>query len=229
MTTGVYVIAGGGVIVSGGSTLTGAGVMIYNAGSNYNGGSGSSFGSVNLSSGSFSLTPMTSGTDAGIAIFQSRDNTQSIIISGAVMANLGGGAVYAPAAVMNISGSGQVGTSGSSVSPLIVNELVVSGAAGAFELAQGTSATYAASTSNWITDPVLTVAAEDDTGADLDTTKIADLGIAMDQLNQALARFGVDLSWAPAGTTADVTVHFATTTPEGGAAEWRARLHHVRE
>jgi Bacterial Ig-like domain (group 3)/Right handed beta helix region len=219
MTTGVYVIAGGGLIVSGGSSLTGSGVMIYNAGSNYNGGSGSSFGSVNLSSGSFSLTPMTSGIYAGIAIFQSSDNTQPIIISGAVLANLGGGVVFAPSAVMNISGSGQVGMPGTSVSPLIVNELVVSGAAGAFELAQGATASYTASTSNWITNPVLTVTAEDDTGGGLDPTEIADLGIAMDYLNQSLVRFGVELSWAPAGTTADVTVHFSTTTPEGGAAD----------
>ncbi len=41
----------------------------------------------------------------------------------------------------------------------------------------------------------------------------------MDYLNQALASFGVNLSWAPAGTTPDVTVHFATTTPEGGQAD----------
>jgi hypothetical protein len=38
----------------------------------------------------------------------------------------------------------------------------------------------------------------------------------MNYLNRALASFGVNLSWAPAGTTPDVTVHFATTTPEGG-------------
>ena len=41
----------------------------------------------------------------------------------------------------------------------------------------------------------------------------------MDYLNQALASFGINLSWAPTGTTPDVTVHFATTTPEGGQAD----------
>ena len=219
MTAGIYVIDGGGLVVSGGSSLTGSGVMIYNAGSNYNGGTGSTFGGVTLSSGSFSLSPPTSGTYAGISIFQSSDNTKPIAISGAVLTNLGGGVVFAPAAVMNVSGSAQVGTAGTSASPLIVNELVLSGAAGAYQLAQGATPVDAASTSDWITDPVLTVAAQDDTGAGLDPADVTDLGDAIDYLNQALASFGVNLSWAPAGTTPDVTVHFATTTPEGGQAD----------
>ena len=63
------------------------------------------------------------------------------------------------------------------------------------------------------------MAAEDDTGQGLDPNKIAELGDAMAYLNQALGSFGVNLSWAAAGTTADVTIHFAATTPEGGAAD----------
>ena len=63
------------------------------------------------------------------------------------------------------------------------------------------------------------MAAEDDTGPGLDPNEIADLGDAMTYLNQALASFGVNLSWAAAGTTADVTVHFAAATPEGGVAD----------
>ena len=41
----------------------------------------------------------------------------------------------------------------------------------------------------------------------------------MAYLNQALGSFGVNLSWAAAGTTPDVTVHFAATTPEGGVPD----------
>ena len=91
-----------------------------------------------------------------------------------ITSTLAGGTV--PAAVMNISGSAQIGTAGSSVSPLIVNELVVSGAAGAYQLASGSTPDAVASTSNWITDPVLTVAAEDDTGRGLNPAEVADLG-----------------------------------------------------
>src|SRR5262249_52575125 len=42
---------------------------------------------------------------------------------------------------------------------------------------------------------------------------------AMTYLNTALGQFGVSLSWAAAGTAADVTIHFASSTPEGGAAD----------
>ncbi len=219
MLPGIYVIKGGGFSVSGAGIVTGSGVFIYNAGSNYNGGSGSSFGAISLSAGTVTLSPPTTGVYAGISIFQSRDNTKAMTVSGALFANLGGGVIYAPSAVLNISGSAQVGGSGTPVSPLIVNELVVSGAAGAFELAAGAGSSYTASTSNWITDTVLTIAAEDDTGAGLDPAKLADLDVALSYLNQSLAAFGVNLSWAPAGTPADLTVHFATTTPEGGAAD----------
>ena len=66
---------------------------------------------------------------------------------------------------------------------------------------------------------MLTVAAEDDTGAGLDPIEVADLSDAMAYLNQALGSFGVNLSWAAAGTTPDVTVHFAATTPEGGVPD----------
>ena len=120
---------------------------------------------------------------------------------------------------MTLSGSTQVGGSGQSSSTLIVNELNLSGATGAYQLTDGTSSDTDVSTFNWITSPVLTVAAEDDTGAGLDPGEIAEVGDAMAYLNQALGSFGVNLSWAAAGTTADVTVHFADTTPEGGLAD----------
>jgi hypothetical protein len=219
MNPGIYVIAGGGLVVAGAGSLTGSGVMIFNAGSNFTGGNCGIYGGITLSSGSINLSPPTSGIYAGISIFQSSENTKPIIISGAVLAHLGGGVVFAPAAALNISGSAQIGTPGTSVSSLIVNELNLSGAAAAYQLAQGATPIVAASTSNWITDPVLTVAVENDTGAGSDPAEVADLGDAMNYLNRTLESFGVNLSWAPAGTTPDVTIHFATTTPEGGKAD----------
>ena len=216
---GVYVITGGGLSVSGSGVATGSGVLIYNAGSNYNGGSGTTFGSVTMSgSGTLNLTPMTTGIYAGIAIFQSRDNAKVMSISGAAITGLNGGTIYAPAATLTLSGSTQVGGSGVS-SSLIVNELALSGATGAFQLTDGAETDSSVSVFNWITNPVLTVAAQDDTGAGLDPAMVSDLGLAMAYLNQALASFGVDLSWAAPGTNPDVTVHFASTTPEGGAAD----------
>ena len=227
---GIYVITGGGFSVSGAGIASGSGVLIYNAGSNFNGGSGSSFGGFTLSgSGALSLTAPTSGPYAGIVIFQSRDNTHALAISGAAVVGLGGGTIYAPGATLNLSGSTQVGGSGQSSSTLIVNELTLSGATGAYQLTDGSSSDADVSTFNWITSPVLTVAAVDDTGTGLDPNEVADLGDAMTYLNQALASFGVNLSWAADGTTPDVTVHFATTTPEGGVADGVLGLHDAPE
>ena len=58
--------------------------LIYNAGSNVLGGSGTpSYGGITLSgNGTFNLTAPTSGTYAGILIFQARDNTRAMSISG---------------------------------------------------------------------------------------------------------------------------------------------------
>jgi hypothetical protein len=216
---GIYVIAGGGFSVSGSGSVSGTGVLIYNAGSNYSGGPGNAFGSLAISgSGTLNLTAPTTGPYAGIVVFQSRDNTRAISLSGGALAGLNGGTVYAPAAMLSLSGSTQIGGSGS-ISSLVVGTLSLTGASGAFQLTAGSSSDSAVSVFNWITSPVLTVTAVDDTGQGLDPNELADLGDAMTYLNQALASFGVNLSWAAAGTSADVTVHFASTTPQGGVAE----------
>ena len=106
MNPGIYVIAGGGFSVTGNGSVSGSGVMIYNAGSNYLG-SGNSFGVVNLSgNGNISLTAPTTGTYAGILIFQSHDNISTVAFSGNGI-TMPGGVVYAPAAALTMSGNGQ--------------------------------------------------------------------------------------------------------------------------
>jgi Periplasmic copper-binding protein (NosD)/Right handed beta helix region len=126
---GIYVITGGGFSVSGAGIMTGSGVLIYNAGNNFNGGSGSAFGAISLNAGTVHLTPPTSGVYAGVSFFQSKDNTKTMTVSGSVDAQFGGGAVYAPSALLQITGSGEIGGSGQPSSPLVVNELLLSGAA----------------------------------------------------------------------------------------------------
>ena len=65
MSSGTYIIEGGGFSVSGAASVTGSGVMIVNAGSDYPN-TGGTYGSISLSgSGSYKLTPPTSGTYAG--------------------------------------------------------------------------------------------------------------------------------------------------------------------
>ena len=80
--------------------------MIFNAGSNYPN-SGVTYGSISLGgNGSYNLSPLSSGTYAGIVIFQPKDNTNTLSVSG----NASGmtGAIYASAAQLNESGNGQL-------------------------------------------------------------------------------------------------------------------------
>jgi hypothetical protein len=119
------------------------------------------------------------------------------------------------------SGSGAFTASGNAqlTSSLVVSTLAVTGSSGAFHLNPAANAQYASSTSNWITNGILTVSVQDDTGSGLDAGALARLGDAMLYLNETLGGLGVHLSWAAPGTLADVHVHFASTTPEGGANE----------
>jgi hypothetical protein len=211
---GIYIIEGGGLSVSGNGSLTGDGVLIFNGGSAYDGTSdGGTYGSISLGGGgTISLSGPTSAPYAGVVIFQSRSNNRALALGGNAAEGITS-IVYAPAAAVGLSGNAQL------TGALVADTLSVSGNAGAFQLSDGASSAYAASTANWITNGVLTVAAEDDTGNGIDPNEIARISDAMAYLNQALGSFGVSLSWAAPGTSADVHIHFASSTPEGGAAD----------
>src|SRR5262249_41239120 len=119
---GIYVLAGGGLAVTGSGSINGDGVMLYNAGSNYtSGASNPSFGGLTLSSsGNLPPTPMTSGTYAGVLIFQARDNTRALSLSGNGT-TLEGGVIYARNAMLALSGNTTVKC------PLVVNQLQLTG------------------------------------------------------------------------------------------------------
>ncbi len=120
LNAGLYVIEGGGFSVSGTANVFGSGVTIYNAGS-YCPSRGGSYGSINWSTtGTFSLSAPSSGSYAGILIFQSRDNAQtlSINVSGRSGSAINGTIYAASAQLVN---GGSTPLSGS----LIVNLLTV--------------------------------------------------------------------------------------------------------
>jgi hypothetical protein len=119
MDSGIYLIEGGGFSVSGNASVSGSGVMIFNAGSKYPT-TGGSYGGITLSgNGSYNLSPPTTGTYAGIVIFQSRDNSTALSLSG----NASGmtGTVYAPAAQLAESGNAQLNAA------VIVDTMTISG------------------------------------------------------------------------------------------------------
>ncbi len=121
MNPGVYIIKGGGLKVSGNASVVGTGVLIYNEGGEESDDCESS-GAVTFSgNGSITLSPPTGGTYAGILIFQSRHNTQTMSLSGNSMLGLSG-TIYAPDATLIQSGNGQIGTL-----TVVVNEMTLSG------------------------------------------------------------------------------------------------------
>jgi hypothetical protein len=135
---GVYIITGGGLTVSGNAsvsvygpsnTITGTGVTIYNAGSGYNvttGADGGSFGAITLNaSGTIKLVPPSTGTYAGILIFQARDDAKALTLSGNALQGLSG-EIYAPAAQLAESGNAQIGSTSNPIS-IIVDTLSASG------------------------------------------------------------------------------------------------------
>jgi hypothetical protein len=119
MASGIYINEGGGFSVSGNARVTGSGVMVFNAGANYPG-TGATYGRITLGGdGICSLSPMMSGSYAGIVFFQPSDNTQAITVT----RNASGitGTTYAPGAGLSESGSGAIKGS------LIVDTLRISG------------------------------------------------------------------------------------------------------
>ncbi len=119
LSSGTYIIEGGGFTVSGNASVSGSGVIIVNAGSKYPT-TGGTYGSISLSgNGSYSLSPPTSGSYAGVVIFQPRDNTEPASLSGNASGTTG--TVYAPAAQLAESGNAQFKAS------LIVDTLTIGG------------------------------------------------------------------------------------------------------
>jgi hypothetical protein len=119
MNSGVYIIEGGGFSVSGNASVSGSGVLVVNAGSSYPN-TGGTYGSITLSSsGTYDLSPPSTGTYAGIVIFQSRDNAKPLTVSGNASALTG--TIYAPAAQVVESGNGQLNAA------IIADTMTISG------------------------------------------------------------------------------------------------------
>jgi len=116
---GIYYLDGGGLTMSGGaSSLTANGVMIYN-GANSSG----STGKITLSGGgAVTMSPLTSGDYAGMAIFQDRTATSVMTLSGGSNWNFTG-SVYAAKANVTLSG----GSGGSMGSQYISDTMTLSG------------------------------------------------------------------------------------------------------
>src|SRR5262249_52682294 len=99
MAPGIYYMDGGGFSFSGMGSMTATEVMLFNKGKN-------SSDSVKIAGqGSVTWTPPSTGTYKGMTFFQARGSDQPDSFTGNGAMNISG-VLYAPAALMNISGNG---------------------------------------------------------------------------------------------------------------------------
>jgi len=98
-TSGDYILTGGtGLTINGTNTVTGNGVMFYNGGT----------GSITINGGNtVTLTAPTTGTYAGILLFQAASNTSQVTLNGGNSQTLTG-ALYAPTANLTENGCNPV-------------------------------------------------------------------------------------------------------------------------
>ena len=212
MNPGVYAIAAGGFTAAGNAVINGSGVMIYNAGSNYPG-TGGNFGGVSLSGNAqVNLTAPTTGAYAGIVLFQSRDNTRAISLSGNTIVGLNGGMIYAPAALVTTSGNADIAKT-----PMIVNELQITG--------NGVNALAADGTSNDSTDVAGQLLAGDveiyvdNTSGYLTSDEAARIDDAVASIDATLAPYSVVVSEVADAASANVILNVDTTGAAGGYSD----------
>jgi hypothetical protein len=107
MAPGIYIIEGGGLSVTGNASLLGSGVVIVNAGSSYPV-AGGNYGGIMLSgNGRIEISAPIDGDYAGIALYQTRDNSRDISFSGNATSGLEG-TIYAATAAVNLSGNARL-------------------------------------------------------------------------------------------------------------------------
>ena len=106
MDPGIYYMDGGGFQVSGTAALTGNGVFIYNA-------PAVATDQIKLKGGgNVTLTAMTSGPYAGITLWQDRNSSAAVDLTGNGSLTVSG-AIYVPGAKLSIGGNGSAQNVGS--------------------------------------------------------------------------------------------------------------------
>ena len=214
MTAGTYIILGGGFTVSGNASVTGSGgVTIFNAGSSYNGTTdGGNFGGITLSgNGNFNLSAPTSGTYAGIVIYQSRANTRALKIGGNATVNVQG-IIYAKSAMLTLSGNGNLQDT------LVVDTLNVSGNVALSQMASGSDGSGdAVGIANTLLAGDLNVYVNDPAGY-FTSDMLARIQDTINAWDAVLAPYNVTITEVSDPTLANFVLDTSTTSAVGSAA-----------
>jgi hypothetical protein len=210
LTPGVYVLAGGGFTVSGNGSLSGSGVTLYDTQSNFPG-TGGTFGGLTLSgNGTFNLTAPTSGPYAGVVVFQNRGNTRAISLSGNAAEGLGG-TVYAPAALLYLSGNASL------AGPVVVNELSLTGNAGSTQAVDGADVNGGDAAGQLLAGD-LEVYVNDPAGL-FTSNELARIQDAVNAVDAAVEPCGISVTETTDPTVANVTIDTGATSAVGGYAD----------
>src|SRR5262249_43214880 len=156
--------------------------------------------------GTVSLTAPADGTYAGILIFQSRDNTRALAISGNAALGLGG-TVYAKAALLSLSGNGTLHEA------LVVDRITISGNGGAGLMADGAAGSDAADVAGQLLGRDLWVYVDNTSGVFTDD-ELARIQDTIVSLNAFLASYNVTVTQVGAedSSWANVTIDIAATS-----------------
>ena len=210
-----YIIKGGGFTVSGNAGISGSNVLIVNGGSNYPNPaiSGETYGGVTLSgNGSFSLNAATTGAYSGILIYQARDNTRALSISGNSMAGISG-TIYAANALLTMSGNASL------QNPLVVGTLNLSGNVALAQLAQGANgAGDAAGLADTLVAGNLDFYINDPSGA-FTPDERARIEDAVGGWDALLAPYNVTITQVSDASLANLIVDAGTTSASGSTAD----------
>jgi hypothetical protein len=209
---GIYIIEGGGLMVTGNASLSGQNVFLYNTGSNYPS-SGGDFGGITLSgNGTFNLGAPTSGTYAGVAIFQSRANTRALSFSGNAMSGMSG-IIYAPSALLSFTGNSQLQAA------LDVGMLNLSGNVALTQTAAGSDGSGDTSgIANTLLAGDLTVYINDPNGL-FTANELSRIQDAVNAWDAILAPCNVTITEVSDPTSANMVIDTSNTSACGGASD----------
>jgi hypothetical protein len=204
---GVYILAGGGLTVTGNASISGSCVTLYNTQSAFPK-TGGTYGGITLSgNGSFNLTAATSGPYAGVVLFQARTNTRAIALSGNAAEGLGG-TVYAPAALLYLSGNASL------AGPVVVNELSLTGNAASTQSADASDVS-AGDTAGQLLAGHLEVYVNDPAGL-FTADELARIQAAVTAVDAVVEPYGVSVTETTDPTVANVVIDTGSSSPVGG-------------
>jgi hypothetical protein len=208
LSPGVYIIKGGGLSVSNTASISGTGVTIYLAGSNFPS-AGGTFGAISLSSsGTVNLAAPTSGTYAGVLLFQARDNGLDVSLTSHAAVGLSG-TIYAPKALLNLSGGGQLNAAA------IVNQLRFTGNGGSALSVEGSSPTTG--TAGHLVAHNLYVYVANPQGS-FSAGELARIHDAIQGVNAVVTPYGVSVRQVRGRAAANLVVDIGSSSASGGQA-----------